>query len=274
MTHHDTLLIPEEPLQVLPGLATRFGLNEAIVLQQIHYWINPKRNIGKEWDGRRWVYNTYTQWQQDNFPFWSVDTIKRVMLKMERDGLIESTDTLNSDSRDRTKWYTINYDALHGGEGNLPPSRGGQSALLDEGNLPRSPYTETTPETTAEITLGDRVKNIEDSIHREDFAAVWAIYPKKEAKADALKAWKQLDPPVSLVAIIQQAVLQQTENNWAGRETRFIPSLGPWLRGRRWEDAIVAPTQTNGTKPRLGKHGQRVYSPDELIERARKEMGG
>ena len=32
------LLINEHPLQVLPSLATKIGLNEAIVLQQIHYW--------------------------------------------------------------------------------------------------------------------------------------------------------------------------------------------------------------------------------------------
>jgi hypothetical protein len=125
-----------------------------------------------------------------------------------------------------------------------------------------------------ELDIGDRAKIAHRRDLEREFAALWNVYPKKEAKQDALKAWLALDPSPSLQQDIAIAVLAQAQNNWVGRETRFIPSLGPWLRGRRWEDAIVAPTQTNGTKPRLGKHGQRVYSPDELIERARKEMGG
>ena len=33
------LLIDEPPLMVLPSLAAVIGLNEAIMLQQIHYWL-------------------------------------------------------------------------------------------------------------------------------------------------------------------------------------------------------------------------------------------
>ena len=34
------LLTQEPPLQVLPSLAVAIGLNEAIVLQQVHYLLN------------------------------------------------------------------------------------------------------------------------------------------------------------------------------------------------------------------------------------------
>ena len=37
MSDIDTKLLPEPPLLVLPSLATRVGLNEAIVLQQVHF---------------------------------------------------------------------------------------------------------------------------------------------------------------------------------------------------------------------------------------------
>ena len=33
------LLLEDEPLVVLPKLATVIGLNEAIILQQLHYWL-------------------------------------------------------------------------------------------------------------------------------------------------------------------------------------------------------------------------------------------
>ncbi|SDN86290.1 hypothetical protein SAMN05443253_12225 [Bacillus sp. OK048] len=33
------LLINEGPVKIIPSLATKIGLNEAVVLQQIHYWL-------------------------------------------------------------------------------------------------------------------------------------------------------------------------------------------------------------------------------------------
>ena len=33
------LLIKESPVMIIPSLAVKIGLNEAVVLQQIHYWL-------------------------------------------------------------------------------------------------------------------------------------------------------------------------------------------------------------------------------------------
>lgn len=38
------LLISESPLLVLPSLAETIGLNEAIVLQQIHFWTSKEKH--------------------------------------------------------------------------------------------------------------------------------------------------------------------------------------------------------------------------------------
>ncbi len=63
------LLLDEPPLQVMPTLATLIGLNEAIVLQQVHYWLKTKENDQQDYiDSHYWVYNTYKQWQKQ-FPF-------------------------------------------------------------------------------------------------------------------------------------------------------------------------------------------------------------
>mgnify|MGYP002682280689 CR=1 FL=1 len=115
MTTRPTLLLQERPLIVLPQLACAVGLNEAIVLQQLHYWLIEG---GTPHEGRRWVYNSYEQWQVDNFPFWSLPTIRRVFGNLERDGLISSR--VEYDRRfqgSRRKWYTINYDAVREKEG-------------------------------------------------------------------------------------------------------------------------------------------------------------
>jgi len=44
------LLIDEYPLQVLPSLAVIYGLNEAIILQQVHYWIKDRKAVIGELD--------------------------------------------------------------------------------------------------------------------------------------------------------------------------------------------------------------------------------
>ncbi|HET8627592.1 MAG TPA: hypothetical protein VFL91_09245, partial [Thermomicrobiales bacterium] len=99
------LLIAEPPLQALPTLARTIGLNEALVLQQVHYRLRHARH---ERDGRRWVYNTYEQWQEE-FPFWSVRTLKRIFHALEERGLL-LTATYNRSPLDRTKWYAVRYE--------------------------------------------------------------------------------------------------------------------------------------------------------------------
>ena len=58
------LLYNKRPLIVNPELACIIGLNEAIILQQVHYWIEKKKESNIDFhDGRYWAYNTYEGWQ-------------------------------------------------------------------------------------------------------------------------------------------------------------------------------------------------------------------
>jgi hypothetical protein len=103
------LLINEHPLQVLPSLATLLGLNEAIILQQIQYWISMPTNT-KIIEGRKWTYNTFGQWKIQ-FPFWSISTIKRSVEKLKELKVLISKE-FNAKNGDRTKWYSIDYERL------------------------------------------------------------------------------------------------------------------------------------------------------------------
>ncbi|BAQ11131.1 hypothetical protein OXB_2660 [Bacillus sp. OxB-1] len=99
------LLINESPLFVQPSLAKEMGLNEALVLQQLYF-----RSLiaSKQKDGFSWVYKTYEEWQEE-FPFWSVDTIKRTIRRLEKKGYVISTSAFNKMKTDKTKWYRIDY---------------------------------------------------------------------------------------------------------------------------------------------------------------------
>jgi hypothetical protein len=96
------LLINERPVMIIPSLATKIGLNEAVVLQQIHYWLGISKH---KKEGRTWVYNTYEDWQKQ-LPFWSISTIKRTIRSLEMLGL------LLSENWNRRKWIRQNGIAL------------------------------------------------------------------------------------------------------------------------------------------------------------------
>ena len=105
----DKLLIQEPPLQVLPSLAILIGLNEAIVLQQIHYLMRISDHV---YNGQKWVCLTFEEWACRHFVFWSVATIKRVFNRLEKQKFILSTNAFNANGFDRSKWYSIDYGQL------------------------------------------------------------------------------------------------------------------------------------------------------------------
>lgn len=169
------LLINQPPLQVLPDLAVKIGLNEAIILQQLHYWLERSVNIR---EGCKWVYNDYTQWQEQ-FPFWSERTIQRAFLTLEKLGIVVSKQfekyTANYTKRNRRKWYTIDYvkfaELENEKEENTPivppnpedanlarseiPEGAKLARSIEDANLAPSTYTETTPENTLNWTVDD-----------------------------------------------------------------------------------------------------------------------
>lgn len=108
-----SLLMPSRPIVINPDLAYSIGLNEAIALQQVNYWLK-ETNSGIERDGVRWIYNTTEQWLEQ-FPFWSESTLKRTFTRLKTLGVLR-VEQLNKSQRDMTNYYTINYE----------------SALLDE----------------------------------------------------------------------------------------------------------------------------------------------
>lgn len=101
-------------LMVSPELAKKLkSVNQAIFLQQIHYWLkkNEERNLEDHFiDGRWWTFNTYEDWQKQ-FPFWCVRTIKTIVSKLKDTGIL-LCDNYNKMGCDHTIWYSIDYERL------------------------------------------------------------------------------------------------------------------------------------------------------------------
>ena len=106
------LLFNEEPLVINKMAARVLGLNEAIVLQQIHYWIDINRKAKINFhDERTWTYNTYESWQKENFDFWSIATLKRIFKSLFNKGVLLKGN-YNLHKYDRKLWVSIDYDKL------------------------------------------------------------------------------------------------------------------------------------------------------------------
>lgn len=164
----NALLIHEPPLQVLPSLVVAIGLNEAIVLQQIHYWLRTSTN---DINGQRWVYNTVKQWHEQ-FPFWSDDTVSRTLTNLRKSGLVIA-EKLSKNAFDRTLYYRIDYSKLSA----AMTAGCGNQVTAGCGNAAPQPAdissTETTTETTENYGKTPGVSPVADCPHAE-ILKLWA----------------------------------------------------------------------------------------------------
>ena len=113
MNYKELFINKDDVLLIRKGLVRVLGdLNEAVILNQINYWIEINKKAEKNLhDDRYWIFNTYQTWKETDFDFWSTDTIRRTLTRLENKGIV-LTANYNKMKIDKTKWYTIDYDAL------------------------------------------------------------------------------------------------------------------------------------------------------------------
>lgn len=113
MNFKELFIDKSKTLIVNTDLALVLGdLNEAIVLNQLNYWLEINKKADKNFiDDRYWVYNSYSDWKANDFPYWSKKTIQRAFTRLESKGIVISAN-YNKLAIDKTKWYTINVKQL------------------------------------------------------------------------------------------------------------------------------------------------------------------
>lgn len=126
--------------------AVEYGLNEAIVLNQMRYWHTIFKRQGQP---DRWIYNTYQDWQVQ-FPFMSDSTVRRTIAKLEKLGLVVSkiaeTSTGKVCKHYRAVKMTPGSQSEQGGVVNLNRGGGQNEQLIYKEH-------ETTHKTTTKTTL-------------------------------------------------------------------------------------------------------------------------
>ncbi len=183
-----SLLFDERPLVVQPKLAFVLGgSDEAIILQQVHYWAQKNTNIK---DGYSWVYNPMKEWQKQ-FPWIPERTLARKFANLEKSGVLV-TNNYNKAKFDKTKWYRVDYDALDKMEHRLcqnsmtsmPDCHNGE---CQNGMTNTIDYTETT----TDINNTSETQNVSDGAPKKTIKKKEYNFDSKEYRC-ALKLQEEI----------------------------------------------------------------------------------
>ena len=69
-----------------------------------------------------------------------------------------------------------------------------------------------------------------------DFTMFYTLFPRHEARKDALKAWERMTPADQLAAIVGIASWRRVFIDRG--DYRYTPLPATWLRGERWTDEL------------------------------------
>lgn len=263
------LISKEHPILVMPSLANSVGLNEAIFLQQLHYWLKSSKHY---YDGCHWVFNTYEDWQEQ-FPFWSTSTIQRTTIKLLRMGVL-MVGNYNRHRFDKTKWYSIDYELLNEVVGttsliNVPPPKG-QDGTIENVNGSKehvnlgAPIPETTSEITKEeksivvdVNANERKKNAVTFFEENGFGTVGGYLAEK------IYGWQNDLSDELLIEAMKYAVERGSKHwkyveailrYWADRGYRTVEEV------RAADKAFKERLESKSTKPiKMGRDIPNVF---------------
>lgn len=93
-------------------LAKKLGVLEAILLENIYFWIEKNKSNNKHfYDGKYWTYNSRKAFTEI-FPYATERKIQLALERLEKCNLIV-TGNYNKFANDRTKWFSITEDGLN-----------------------------------------------------------------------------------------------------------------------------------------------------------------
>ena len=187
------------------NIAEKYGINAAIILQNMYYWIEKNRANEKHfYDGYYWTYNSLKAFEE-LFPYMSNKQIRGALEKLEEEGIIVCGNYNNS-TYDRTKWYAITeagYELFQEGKCIIPK---GQMESSEKANgmsqkgkpIPNNkPYNKPNNNICAAEPHDDEPANEDqerqvsrDEQLRSDFEIIYGIYPKKRGKTVAFANYK------------------------------------------------------------------------------------
>lgn len=106
--HHKGFCFLEETMyhHFETGIAEAYGINAAVILENIRFWVMHNEANGTNFrDGRYWTYNSMKAFES-LFPYMKPRAIRSALELLKEKGLIV-TGNYNQSTYDRTKWYAL-----------------------------------------------------------------------------------------------------------------------------------------------------------------------
>ena len=112
MQQSSYLLINEKPIQILPSLVKLIGLNEAIILQQIHSLLIDSKRL-HTFHNHKACIDISLEELKKYFPFFSFITVKITIKNLQRINIIFSKFDVHGTDIFRKNGFSINYEELN-----------------------------------------------------------------------------------------------------------------------------------------------------------------
>ena len=108
-----SMALEKNAMPVPPKLAAAIGVDEAIILQRLHFWLvkGKSSDYGQVVNGVRWIYNTLDDWL-GQFIFFSKWRLRQALKNLRQLGLVLFSQ-LEKHGWKRIGYYTIDYERLN-----------------------------------------------------------------------------------------------------------------------------------------------------------------
>ena len=217
-------------------LAKIYGVNEAILLNNITFWVmKNKANKQNYFEGRYWTFNTVKAYSE-LFPYFSVSTIKRALKHLKDEGVIMSGN-FNNDQHNRTNFYTLTEKGLA-----LVSNRPNglcQNDPMEKVIMTESIFNNNSDNTdinnTDINTDNPPISPLEN--RKMLFAQFWEAYPKCKRKVDKNGCEKAFVKIKNLEVIFPEimASLEIWKRDWAKDNNEYVPIPHKWITKKYYE---------------------------------------
>jgi len=240
------------------SLANDIGLEDAILLSNIAYWIDKNMANEKHFiNGKYWTYNSHSAFLA-MFPYLkSRKKIEKILKNLIDFGLIEKG-SFNKSAYDRTSWYSLTekgVETLEQSSGRNLPMDWKDNTNGEEEIFQPIPNRNTYINTDSIKELNEQTPSlvgkeseltpptIAPTPPLDDFEVFWKAYPNKKGKGGAKIKWDALKKAKKLPNIqkLMHSIKIQTIWRNNAKQGEFRPEWkhpATWLHQGCWDDEV------------------------------------
>lgn len=210
--------------------AAKYGITEAVILNNFQFWIAKNRANEKHLhDGRTWTYNSVRAFAE-LFPYLTAKQLRYALDRLVSMGVLVKGN-FNDSPYNRTSWYAFQDE-----ESFLPTSGNPLPKKANEIVQPGNSLTDSK-QITPPNPKGDASKPKDSSEEFERFWKAWPATDRKVDKKGCLRRWMKAGLDAEAESIIRDVVRRKQTKSWL---EGFEPAPVTYINQRRWETEVPA----------------------------------